>query len=196
MHETVATATTPKQHPCRKFDRILSEYINLQQSMLTCLHRQHEAMRRGDATQMESCAQEQQALAATLMTLDERRLDSVRALIAELGLESTTAGRTAKAAQATAEQALPATMTELIEHLPADLAEPVREKTKRLRELTNAVRRQGEVVRKTAENLLGHVSGLIQRINRLVNVTGLYQPDGRIDPNPTVTSNRVLDVRH
>lgn len=195
MRETpTQTRTMPRPHTCTRFDRILSEYISLQQSMLDCLRRQHEAMRRGDAARMEACAGEQQALAATLMNLDERRLDSVRELIIELGLDAAPDGRTRP--DAPSDRTLPDTMTQLIQYLPPDVAQPVHEKAQRLRELTAAVRRQGEIVRATAEHLLGHVSGLIQRINRLVNVTGLYQHDGRIDTRSVLTAKRALDLRH
>ncbi|MFG0328743.1 MAG: flagellar protein FlgN [Phycisphaerales bacterium] len=149
------------------------EMIDAHEALHRALEVKRDAMRRADAPALADAAQREYSVLERIEALDRRRLELLDA--AGISVEGTGAVRT------------------LLARIPEPDATELSERRGRLRGLIEETQSAGEAIRQAADTLRAHVSGIVQRVQFMLNQTGLYGRDGRVGATPAAVST--IDFR-
>lgn len=148
----------------QRIEQILRDATKMNRDLLGCIVDSQDCLRSADTKRLTSCLKRERELVEAIDALEQRRKVVAATLATALGQSSETEMRLTSLAEA--------------------LGEPNRSRLlalgEELRESILDVRDAGGVLRDSCENLLGHVSGLMQSIHAGLSRTKVYGSDGRI----------------
>ena len=162
----------------QRLEQILREATRLNQELLACIIGSQQCLRTAETTRLASCLKRERELVDAIDSLVQRR-KVVTATLATT-LDMTTSADEVR-------------LSDLAEILGEPTRSLLLELGESLRESIMGVRDAGGVLRDSCENLLGHVSGLMQTIHAGLSRTKVYGRDGRIGASAAMCGG--LDLR-
>lgn len=147
-----------------RLEQILRQAIDLHAQLVQCIKTQQDALRTANTGELARCLAAERDLVNAIDAMEQRLKVVTATLATQLGV--TSAGEIR--------------LDQVVELLDGEAGERVAELGATLRESLESAQREGGVLRDSCRALLGHVGGLMQKIQGDLSQTKTYGRDGRV----------------